>query len=148
MDISSVIAELESAVGAQLEVSAGSEAVEAAASTLMAALEPALREAALTIAGAAATEISAQLPEGEVEVVLKAGNPELRYRPTSPGDVSFGGEELQARLTLRLPESLKTDLEGAAGELGDSLNTYVVRALSGRRHRREVGKRISGTIET
>lgn len=149
MEISSVLAELESAVAAQLELSGDSEAIEVAASTLMVALEPALREAALKIAGAAAMEISAQLPDGEIDVVLQAGNPELRYRAADHSSVSFGGEELHARLTLRLPESLKADLEGAAGELGDSLNSYVVQTLSGRRRRRgSVGTRLSGTIET
>lgn len=148
MEISSVLAELESTVGRQLEIAGGNEAVEEAASALMAALEPALREAAMTIAADAAAEISAQLPDGDVEVLLAAGNPELRYRAHDRHAGTFAGEELQARLTLRLPESLKTDLEAAAGELGDSLNSYVVGALSGRRRRGSVGTRLSGTIET
>jgi hypothetical protein len=148
IDISSVIAELEATVATQLELAGDDPAAEAAAVALMNALEPALRQAAFMIVEAAATEVGAQLPDGEVDVVLRDGSPHLVYRPVEGGAVSFSPDDLQARLTLRLPEALKADLEEAAGQLGDSLNAYVVKTLSGRRRRGRTGTRMSGTIET
>lgn len=148
MDISSVMAEVEQAVAAQLDLSGGDEVAETVASAMMQALEPALRQAAFSIAEAAATEVGAQLPDGEIDVVLREGNPHLVYRSVETGSVSFAGDDLHARLTLRLPESLKAEIEAAAGEIGDSVNTYVVKTLSGRRSKRRAGTKLSGTIET
>ncbi|NND01413.1 MAG: toxin-antitoxin system HicB family antitoxin, partial [Acidimicrobiia bacterium] len=52
-----------------------------------------------------------------------------------------------ARITLRLPDSLKDDLESAAGDSGDSVNAYVIKALSSRAGRRSA-RRITETFET
>lgn len=148
MDIAGVIAQVEAAVAAQLELTGDDPAAEMVAAALMQALEPALRQAAFGIVEAAAGEASAQLPDGDFDVVLREGNPTLVYRPAESGSVTFSGDDLQARLTLRLPEALKAELEAAAGELGDSVNTYVVKSLSGRRSKRRAGTKLSGTIET
>ncbi len=38
-------------------------------------------------------------------------------------------EEFSARITLRLPESLKQRIESSAAREGASVNTYIVQAL-------------------
>ena len=47
-----------------------------------------------------------------------------RGRPPAPGD------DLSARITLRLPEGLKTSIEAAAAREGISANAWIVRALA------------------
>ncbi|MDK1027527.1 MAG: toxin-antitoxin system HicB family antitoxin, partial [Actinomycetota bacterium] len=94
-------------------------------------------------------EVAAQLPDNTVDVVLSDGEPTLVVRRTGDS-VTINTEDLDARMTVRLPENLKDDLEAAASELGDSVNTFVVKALAGSA---EVLKRSSrstfeGTIET
>lgn len=76
------------------------------------------------------SSFSAQLPQGGVELRMAGGDPELIYvddaaRP--PADASDKG--LNARITLRLPESLKSTLEAAAAAGGVSLNAWLVQAL-------------------
>ena len=53
---------------------------------------------------------------------------------------------LTARVTLRLPEALKRELEAAAAREGVSLNTWLVRALSRSTAPapRRTGKRLTG----
>jgi predicted HicB family RNase H-like nuclease len=53
---------------------------------------------------------------------------------------------LTARITLRLPESLKRELEAAAAGEGVSLNAWLVRALSRSTAPppRRTGKRLTG----
>jgi hypothetical protein len=82
--------------------------------------------------GEAALEISAQLPEGHVEVRLVGPDPELVYVPAEPVEPAPAREEdgLAARITLRLYDSLKRELEAAAAREGVSLNTWLVRTLS------------------
>ena len=62
--------------------------------------------------------------------------------------VTVDTEDLEARITLRLSETLKAVLEDAAGEAGDSVNTYVVKTLTSKARERGTGRRFSGTIET
>ncbi len=102
----------------------------------------------------AALELSEQLPSGHVDLRIAAQEPQLVYveevaveaEPPPPGD------DEQTRITLRLPESLKTALEVAAAAEGVSVNTWLVRALqraisggggAGGRSPRS-GKRITG----
>jgi predicted HicB family RNase H-like nuclease len=65
-----------------------------------------------------------------VEVRLAGDESELIYvdgqsmQAAEPAD-----EALDARITLRLPESLKSRLEAAAAANGVSLNTWLVQAL-------------------
>ena len=53
---------------------------------------------------------------------------------------------LTARITLRLPESLKTTIEAAAAREGISVNSWLVRALSrgAAGPARRSGKRLQG----
>ena len=148
MDITSVISEIEAALAIQLELAGGDPAVEAASSALMTAMAPAVREAAVKLAEQAAMEVSAQLPEGTVDVTLRDGEPALVVRMEEDQPITFRSDELGARLTVRLPESLKADLEEAAGTTGDSVNTYVIKTLSSQSGKRKYRKRIQGTFET
>lgn len=100
----------------------------------------------------AALELSEQLPNGHVDVRVAGQDPQFvfvaeeqegPYAPPVPeGD--------HARITLRLPESLKASIEAAANNEGVSVNTWLVRALARAVHGggfggpTRSGKRITG----
>jgi hypothetical protein len=110
----------------------GDDETAAAAERLIQALRGSAGMRLLETLGEAALEISAQLPEGHVEVRLAGPDPELVYiggEPAGPPAVS-ADDGLTARITLRLPEALKRELESAASREGVSLNTWLIRALS------------------
>jgi predicted HicB family RNase H-like nuclease len=66
-----------------------------------------------------------------VEVRIAAGEPELVYVDEPPPDTVEAAEStFDARITLRLPESLKSRLEAAAAAGGVSVNTWLVHALT------------------
>ena len=148
MDISSVIAELEAAITNQLQLAGDDPGIEAAGSSLLVALAPAIHQAAMKLAEQAATEVAAQLPEYRVDVVLSEGEPSLVIR-SDIEPMSFTVDDLEARLTLRLPAMLKDHLESAAGEVGDSVNSYVVKSLSKESARsKQTSRRFKGTVQT
>jgi hypothetical protein len=95
-----------------------------------------------------AVELSSKLPSGHIEVRLAGQEPELVF-VDSPRDQagSTAGEELSARISLRLPESLKLAVEKAADREGVSTNAWLVRAIARAAESRPVhvsGKRLSG----
>ncbi len=148
MDTTGVLSEIESALADQLYLAGDNAAVVADGESLLGALRPALSQAALQLAEQAAAEVDAQLPDHEVNVILEDGEPNIRLRPVE-SEVRFSADDLEARITLRLPSALKSELEEAAGTAGDSINTYVVKALSGRsRAAGRAGRRITGTFQT
>jgi hypothetical protein len=110
----------------------GDDAVAEAAERLIQALRGSAGLRLMEALGEAALEISAQLPEGHVEVRLVGPDPELVYVPEEPVEPAPAPEEegLAARITLRLYDSLKRELEAAAAREGVSLNTWLVRTLS------------------
>jgi HicB family len=109
----------------------GDESTRQAAEMLVLALESSLGRRLQEGLTEAALELSGQLPQGRVEVRIAGSEPELVYvdervaAPAEPGD-----EAQSARITLRLPESLKSRLEAAAAAGGVSVNTWLVQALS------------------
>jgi hypothetical protein len=109
----------------------GDESTARAAELLAVALESAVGRRLLEALGEAALELSGQLEEGHVEVRFAGGDPELVLvrdegaAPAEPADEAFA-----ARISLRLPESLKGRLETAAARDGVSLNTWLVQALT------------------
>jgi hypothetical protein len=126
----------------------GGEDVAQAAERLAHALRGSAGMRLVETLGEAALEISAQLPEGHVEVRLAGPDPELVYvggqqaeAPAVPAE-----DGLTARITLRLPDGLKRELEAAAAREGVSLNTWLVRALSRSTAPppRRTGKRLTG----
>jgi uncharacterized protein (DUF1778 family) len=147
MDISAIVEEVEAALSGQLGVAGDDPAVVRAGEAMIRALQPALERAALHLAEQAAEEVDAQLPGKAVGVRLQEGTPVLVVE-TSDEPVTIETDELAARITVRLPDKLKTLLEEVATESGDSVNAYVVKALSSKARDRAPGKRFSGTIET
>lgn len=116
-------------------LSGGDPTLEAAVAQLADALEPALHLAAIQLAEQAAAEIDAQLPDRRVDVVLIDGDPCLRVSEPARSVNAESTEELDARITLRLPPTLKQLIEQSAKADGDSVNSWVVDALE-RRSRR------------
>ena len=108
----------------------GDESTARAAELLSVALESAVGRRLLEALGEAALELNSQLDGGRVEVRFAGSDPELVYipdeeaAPAEPADEAF-----TARITLRLPESLKTRLDAAAALHGMSVNTWLVQVL-------------------
>jgi hypothetical protein len=150
MDTASALSRFEAALADQLGLT-DDPAVEAAGRSLVAALRPAGRELAFDLAGQAAVEVGAQLPDRDVDVVLADGEPTLtvRERADSAGPSAPTDEDYEARLTLRLPPSVKERIEEAADRTGDSINRWVVDALSGAaRPTAKPGRRVHGRVRT
>jgi len=149
VDSKAALTRFEAAVTNQVALSGGDPAVEAAARALREALRPAARQLALELIEQAAAEVDAQLPYRGVEVVLRGGEPSLEVRSGEEGESRPAGEEYEARITLRLPPSLKTTIEQAARTVGESVNAYLVRELSRSTARPErLGQRMKGTVRT
>jgi hypothetical protein len=109
----------------------GDDATSQAAARLAAALKATAGMRLLDALSEAALELSDQLPDGHVEVRLAGQEPSLVYVEDAPPAASTPGEDaLSVRITLRLPESLKTAVESAASRDGVSVNTWLVRALA------------------
>jgi HicB family len=108
----------------------GDESTARAAGLLAVALESAVGKRLLEALSEAALELNSQLDDGRVEVRFAGSDPELVYvrdveaAPAEPADEAF-----TARITLRLPESLKTRLDAAASLQGVSVNTLLVQVL-------------------
>ena len=118
--------------------SAGEEARQTA-ERLGYALDPSARLALMEAISQAASEITAAMPAGSVDVRLDGRDldfvvhapqasapapplPPPPPAPPAPGDI----EEGLARITLRIPDSVKTKAEDAAAAAGQSLNTWLV----------------------
>lgn len=113
----------------------------AAAERLTFALEPAARLAMMEAVSQAAAEITAEMPSGGVDVRLSGREldfvvhvaapagptpPVPPTPPTPPGPEDAEGDDSIARVTLRLPESVKARAEELAARSGHSLNTWLV----------------------
>ena len=99
----------------------------------------------------AAVELSSKLPTGHIEVRLAGQEPELVFVDESGESAAVAGEELTARISLRLPESLKAAVERAADAEGVSTNTWLVRAIARQaeaRPARFTGKRLTGYAQS
>ena len=126
----------------------GDEAIAEAARRIASALESSLRLRLMDALGEAAAELTNQLPDGHVEVRLNGGEPELAYVPDPGAPPPSGLDDLSARITLRLPETLKTIVDAAAQEAGVSANTWLLQQIhrsadpSKRRH--QGGRRMTG----
>lgn len=108
----------------------GDEHTAHAAELLSVALESSIGRRLLEALGEAALELSTQLESGRIEVRFAGSDPELIFIPDEEPSTEGAFEGLTARISLRLPESLKTRLEAAATRDGVSLNTWLVQALS------------------
>jgi hypothetical protein len=109
----------------------GDESIARAAELLALALESSLGRRLQEALAEAALELSGQLENGTVEVRVAGGDPELVYVSDDPSLAAEPRDEaFSARITLRLPESLKSRLEVAAATRGLSINTWLVQALT------------------
>ena len=117
---------------------AGGPEIRQAAERLVLALDPAARLALMEAISQAAAEITAELPTGGVDVRLAGREldfvvhvagpaaPPAPPPPPAPEETDEGG---LARITLRIPESVKAKAEEKAARAGDSLNTWLVRVV-------------------
>ena len=148
MDITPYIDSLRRDLLAAAEAS-GPEARETA-ERLTYALDPAARLAVMEAVSQAAAEITAELPTGNVDVRLRGRDLEFGVTlpkltepvpptpptpptppvpPAPPAPPEPEGDDNLARVTLRIPESLKAKAEEAAADAGQSLNTWLVGAV-------------------
>src|SRR5690348_18491237 len=106
----------------------GDEQSARIARRLMDALSSNLRLKLFDLLSQAAVELSSKLPSGHVEVRLAGQEPELVFVDAAPNEgAGTTGEDLSARISLRLPEPLKTAVEAAAAREGVSTNAWLVR---------------------
>ena len=107
----------------------GDESTARAAELLAVALESSVARRLQEALGEAALELSGQLDSGRVEVRIAGGDPELVLVHDDGAVAEPADEAFTARITLRLPESLKARLETAAAREGVSVNTWLVHML-------------------
>ena len=126
-------------------VEAGRRLTQALGSSLHLRLLDVVSEAALALSGSV---------PGRIEVRLAGRDPELVYieEEEAPEPAQSADDAFSARITLRLPEGLKAQLEVAANLEGTSVNAWIVRALQRgleprTRHVR-TGRRLSGYADS
>ena len=120
------------------------EELRGAAERLGFALDPAARLALMEAISQACAEITAEMPAGGVDVRLDGRDlafvvdtpvPSQLGAPAAPPPLPPAADDDEseaggtARITLRLPESVKTKAEDAAADAGQSLNTWLVSAV-------------------
>ncbi len=148
----------------ELSVAAAAGGPDAAelADRLTAPLESAIRLALLEALSEAAELITRELAPGSVEVRLRGRDPQFTVIPApaepaeAPMAVPPDSDEDGGtwRVTLRLPESLRTAVDSAARGEGLSVNAWLVRAAAGalgtgqprRRNDGTSGKSYSGWV--
>ena len=108
------------------------ETVAEAARRITTALESSVRVRLLDVLSEAAAELSAGIDGGHVEVRVAGGDPDLVFLEEEPAAAPAAepGEEFGARITLRLSESLKVQVEAAAARDAVSVNSWIVSALA------------------
>ncbi len=121
----------------------GDDDVKRAAERLSFALDAAARLAFMEVVSQAAAEITAELPAGGVDVRLNGREldfvvhaPSVATPPSPPAppvppspDAEDFEEGSLARITLRIPESVKARAEEKAAKAGQSLNTWLVNVV-------------------
>jgi hypothetical protein len=109
------------------------EASHSAGQRLSNALGPALQLQVLDLLGEVALEVSQQIPDGHVDLQLAGRDAVLVYRADLPAPTPSADEGSDtARLTLRMPDSLKSAVEAAAAAQNISTNAWLIAAA--RRH--------------
>jgi hypothetical protein len=133
--------------------SLGNEDVARAAQRLSDALKGSARLRLLDLLSEATLEISDQLPGGHVEIRLAGQEPSIVYvEERESAEPAAADDGMTARISLRLPEALKTAIEAAAAREGLSTNTWLVRELKravhrGSGHKRSFGSGLTGFAE-
>jgi hypothetical protein len=151
MDITPYVENLRHDLAAAAE--AGGPEAREAADRLALALDPAVRLMLMDALSQAAAEITSELPAGAIDVRLRGREPQFVVDvptqpmgstaptppvapvpptpPTAPaGDTDEEAEEDSvARITLRIPESVKYKAEELAAKSGHSLNSWIVNVV-------------------
>ena len=143
MDITPYVESLRHDLAAAAE--AGGPEAKQAAERLALALDPAVRLALMDALSQAAAEITAELPTGSIDVRLRGREPEFVVdvptmpmaapaaptppTPPSPEDAEDAEDGALARITLRIPESVKYKAEELAAKGGHSLNSWIVNVV-------------------
>lgn len=112
---------------------AGSDDTRRTADLLSAALEPAIRLAMMDALSTVAAEVTDALDGSTVEVRLHGREPRVVVTNATPEPAAAApvdDAEGTARITLRLPESIKSRVEDAATREALSVNTWLVRAIA------------------
>jgi hypothetical protein len=127
----------------------GDERTAQIAQRLGSILDANLRLRVFDLLSQAALEVSSKLPSGRVEVRLAGQEPELVFVEDAATETGPAAEHLSARISLRLPESVKVAAEKAAARDGLSTNAWLVRAIARATEsrgptRHATGKRLSG----
>jgi hypothetical protein len=126
----------------------GDDAVAELAERIGAVLGRALPGRLLDLLSEVAADVTAELPEGRLEVRVTGDVADLVYVPDDPVGQAEAEGDLSARITLRLGESLKSRVEDDAARQGLSVNASIVRALerstSQRTRQSRGGTRIRG----
>lgn len=120
-----------------------------AAEAMAGALDDVLRVAFTDLLGSVAAELTGQLDHARVEVRLDGRDATLVVVPdpeaTPPPPPASGSE---ARLTVRLPETVKDQVTREADREGISVNAWIVRTLAAATSRPPtapiIGSRLSG----
>jgi hypothetical protein len=130
MDLSKYVEALRADVTAAAAV--GGPDVARAAELVADALDASMRLVILDILTDTANDLTAALDGPSVEVRMRGREPELVVSGPAPEPVPAAvpaDDEGTARLTLRLPETLKGRAEQAAAAEGISVNNWLVRAV-------------------
>ena len=115
----------------------GDDTTKAIATALTAAAEPAVRLAVLEAVSAAADEITEALLDtpGSPVVAVRLDHDDLRVEVrlapgVEPAPAPTDDGDNDARISLRLPETLKSSIDAAARTDGVSVNTWLLRAAN------------------
>ncbi|HEY2310589.1 MAG TPA: toxin-antitoxin system HicB family antitoxin [Gaiellaceae bacterium] len=107
----------------------GDENVSRAADLLSVAIEASLGRRIQDALAEAALELNEQLDSAHVELRVAGRDLQLVLVREDSGAAEPADEAFSARITLRLPESLKQRVESSAAREGTSVNTWLVQAL-------------------
>ena len=107
----------------------GDENTSRAAELLSVALESSLGRRIQDALAEAALELNEQLESSHVELRVAGHDLQLVLVREDGSVPEQADEAYSARITLRLPESLKQKVESAAARDGASVNTWLVQAL-------------------
>lgn len=133
MQLSPFVAQVQTQLAAAAAL--GDDATRHVADALAAAAEPATRLAVLAAVTAAADEVTAALLDvpGAPSLAVRLDGDELRIevRVAEPvHDAPAEETDTSARISLRLSEALKSEVESAAKADSVSVNTWLVRAAT------------------
>lgn len=143
MDITPYVESLRHDLAAAAE--AGGPEARAAAERLALALDPAVRLTLMDALSQAAAEITSELPAGSIDVRLRGREPEFVVdvptmpmpapipaaapNTSTPEEAEEAEDGSVARITLRIPESVKFKAEELAAKSGHSLNSWMVNVV-------------------